>query len=129
MREDVHSIAARMPPEDDWFFGAEMRLEGQVREIKLSALCFWFEFLFLSCFCFTCPATPLGLHPRFWITKYLDLEKGIYFSVVKGLRRDIDVVFPGCFVKRKAFATLPAVSTARSPCKMLLIRGEPVRAS
>ena len=26
----MHSIAARMPPEDDWFFGAEMRLEGQV---------------------------------------------------------------------------------------------------
>ncbi|CAM9501596.1 unnamed protein product, partial [Laminaria digitata] len=34
LREDVHSIAARMPPEDDWFFGAEMRLEGQVRAVK-----------------------------------------------------------------------------------------------
>ncbi|CAM9426180.1 unnamed protein product, partial [Ectocarpus fasciculatus] len=29
LREDVHSTAALMPPEDDWFFGAELRLEGQ----------------------------------------------------------------------------------------------------
>lgn len=30
LREDVHSTAALMPPEEDWFFGAELRLEGQV---------------------------------------------------------------------------------------------------
>lgn len=31
LREDIHSTAALMPPEEDWFFGAELRLEGQVR--------------------------------------------------------------------------------------------------
>lgn len=31
LREDVHSTAALMPSEEDWFFGAELRLEGQVR--------------------------------------------------------------------------------------------------
>lgn len=32
LREDLHSTAALMPPEQDWFFGAELRLEGQVQE-------------------------------------------------------------------------------------------------
>lgn len=31
LREDMKSIMARMPENDDWFFGAELRLEGQVR--------------------------------------------------------------------------------------------------
>lgn len=48
LREDVHSIAARMPPEDDWFFGAEMRLEGQVRAVKLSAIDFFVKTCFKS---------------------------------------------------------------------------------
>lgn len=37
-----------MPPEDDWFFGAEMRLEGQVRGMKLSAIGFCLKLLFIQ---------------------------------------------------------------------------------
>ncbi|KAG5180850.1 hypothetical protein JKP88DRAFT_263797 [Tribonema minus] len=34
MREDVSGLLGRMPVEQDWFFGAEMRMEGQVRKIE-----------------------------------------------------------------------------------------------
>jgi hypothetical protein len=31
MREELAALLLRMPLDQDWFFGAEMRMEGQVR--------------------------------------------------------------------------------------------------
>jgi hypothetical protein len=39
MRESLRALAGRMTQETDWFYGAAMRLEGQVRITTCSIAC------------------------------------------------------------------------------------------